>query len=73
MSILKSKSLSQNTDALEKLREQFYHEPAEEDLRRILRLVGDCFDMIFDEFEKFKRAVEDIFNPIEEEHCNVSV
>jgi hypothetical protein len=72
MSILKSKSLSQKTDALEKLRERFYHEQAEEDLRRILRLVDDCFDTIFDEFEKFKRAVEDIFNPIEEEHCNVS-
>lgn len=50
---------------------QLYEGPAEYDVR-ILRLIDDCFDTMFNQLEKVKRAVEDIFNPIEEEYCNVS-
>jgi hypothetical protein len=73
MANLAFKSLSQKFCTLYKLQEQLYDGPAEEDVRPILRLIDDCFDTTFDELEKFKRAVEDIFNPIEEEYCNVLV
>jgi uncharacterized caspase-like protein len=66
------KSLSQITYTLQGLQKQLRDRRAEEDVRPILRLIDDCFDTMFNELEKVKRAVEDIFNPIEEEDCNVS-
>ena len=66
------KSLSQITYTLHELQKQLDDGLAKEDVRPILRLIDDCFDAMFNELEKVKRAVEDIFNPIEEEYCNVS-
>lgn len=66
-------SLSQKFCTLHELQGKLYDGLVKEDVRPILRLIDDCFDTIFDEFEKVKRAVEDIFNPIEEEYCNVLV
>jgi hypothetical protein len=66
-------SLSQKTYALHGLQEQICYGLAKEDVRPLLPLIDDCIDTMFNELEKVKRAVEDIFNPIEEEYCNVSV
>ena len=66
------KSLSQIAYTLHELRKQFDDRLAKEDVRPILRLIDDCFDAMFNELEKVKRAVDDIFNPFEEENCNVS-
>jgi hypothetical protein len=58
MTRLAFESLSQKTYTLHILREDIYDGLPKEDARPVLRLIDDCFNTIFDEFEKVKRAVE---------------
>jgi hypothetical protein len=51
---------------VEALQAQLYAGPAEEDIRPILWKIDEGYDRMFDEFEKVKLAIEDIFNPREE-------
>jgi hypothetical protein len=48
-------------------------EPKEEDVRRILKTIDKGYDRMFTELEKVKIAIEDIFNPSEEEESNISI
>jgi len=50
--------------------EQLYAGPAEEDVQPLSRRIDECFDTMLDEFENLKRAIEDIFNPVDEEYGN---
>ena len=52
---------------VEELQAQLYAVPIEEDIRPILRKIDEGYEMMFDELEKVKLAIEDIFNPSEEE------